>query len=114
MKCALAFDSLEPLGQCAAATALLFNPAGEALEIRMWLISGLVAFHGTMSMERLQGSPREEGWQISRFQTVISAKIQIAPRTGEWRPHNRPFCSCQGRKAQPLRGADFNSSFPNI
>lgn len=116
-KCATAFDSLEQLGQRAAATALLFNPMGEALEIRMGLVSGLVAFHGTMSMgmrRRLQGSPREEGWQISRFQIVILTEIQRAPRTGEWRPHSSPFCSCQGRKAQASRGADLNTSFPNI
>lgn len=48
MQCALAFDSLEQLGQCAAATALLFNPMGEVLEIRTWLV--LVAFHTTISM----------------------------------------------------------------
>jgi len=58
VKCVLAFDSLEQLGQRAAATTLLFNPTEEAVEIRTWLVSGLVAFPGTMSMEmrrKLQG-----------------------------------------------------------
>lgn len=36
MKCALVFDSLEQLGQRPAATMLLFNPTGEALEISTW------------------------------------------------------------------------------
>lgn len=115
MHCAPAFDSSEQLGQCAAATALLFNPMRKALEIRMWLV--LVAFHATMSTggkTMLQGSLKKQGCQFLRLQVVISAKIQPTPRPGEWRPHNRPFYCCQGRKQQPLRGDDFSSSLLNI
>lgn len=114
-QCALAFDSSEQLGQCAAATALLFNPMRKALETRMWLV--LVAFHAAVSMggrTMLKGSLKKRVCQFLRLQVVISAKIQPTPRPGEWRPHNRPFYCCQGRKEQPLRRADFSSSLLNI
>lgn len=112
VQCAPAFDSLEQLGQCAGATALLFNPMGKALEIRTWLV--LVAFHISMGGRTgLQSSPKEQGCQFPMFQMVVSAKIQPTLRPGEWRPHQRPFYCCQGRKEQPLRGADFSSSLPN-
>lgn len=50
------FVAIEQLGEHTAATVLLFNDCGEALGIRTWPVSALVAFHGTRSTRRLWGS----------------------------------------------------------